>query len=303
MSDEKTNPIFQQITSRFIKALEAGTVPWRKPWKCSGADGFPMNLRSGKPYKNALNALILAMSGRTTRYWLSANQVKELYGRVKKGELPTAIMQAWVFTDEKVDEKTGKTKTAKRVAQRLVLVYNLDQTENCVMPKWHREKYPDGEGKGDEDQGAKPIEAAELIVRNWEARPPIAYGGDRAFYQPGADRIQMPKYTSFKDGEEFYSTLFHELTHSTGHQKRLNREGVTQLAAFGSPVYSREELVAEIGAAYITGILGFSSAPMIQNQNAYVTGWLKKLRSDPKLIVEAAGHAQKAATMILGTEG
>ena len=133
-------------------------------------------------------------------------------------------------------------------------------------------------------------------------RPGIRYGGDKAYFRPWTDTVHMPKRNTFTSSESFYSVLFHELSHSTGHEDRLNRKTLTDGTPFGSPTYSREELVAEMGAAFLCAMAGIED-PTIQNSASYIHNWLRFLKSDPKALVVAGAQAQKAADFILGWAG
>ncbi len=152
---------------------------------------------------------------------------------------------------------------------------------------------------GDERTEWQRIEAAEAIVEEMPDRPRIEHGRRGAFYQPAADLVGMPDRDRFEGAEPYYSTLYHELIHSTGHESRLKRKGATVASRFGSPTYCREELVAEMGAAFLSGRAGIEHAT-IEASAAYLEHWIGKLKGDPKLAVQAAGAAQKAADFILG---
>jgi antirestriction protein ArdC len=143
-----------------------------------------------------------------------------------------------------------------------------------------------------------PIDAAEEVVRHVPNPPSIKYGGRVACYFPSRDEVQVPDRRNFTDGDEFYSTLFHELAHSTGHESRLDREGVTTNWAFGSNEYSEEELIAEMTSSFLCGFAGIGQKTM-PNTTAYIGAWLRKLQADPRYIVKAASKAQKAADFIL----
>jgi antirestriction protein ArdC len=145
----------------------------------------------------------------------------------------------------------------------------------------------------------EPVEAAEAILKGMPLRPAVQHdGGDRAFYRPLNDTVHLPARTSFPLLDEYYSTLFHELGHSTGHASRLNRETLTRIAAVGDHAYSNEELIAEMTAAFLCGEAGISPS-VIENQGAYLRGWLGRLRNDRRLVVSAATQAQRAADFIL----
>ena len=153
--------------------------------------------------------------------------------------------------------------------------------------------------RNDQTYEHDPINEAERICQGYKDAPPVQYKSGQAFYVPSQDYISVPQLCDYEKPEEYYSTLFHELIHSTGHEKRLNRSGITEVAAFGSEVYSKEELLAEIGAAMLCGVAGVDNSTL-ENSAAYIGGWLRKLKDDKKLIVQAAGQAQKAADFILG---
>ncbi|QDV81357.1 zincin-like metallopeptidase domain-containing protein [Stieleria magnilauensis] len=147
----------------------------------------------------------------------------------------------------------------------------------------------------------EPLSEAERIVDGYESKPTIRHdGGRRAFYRPSTDSVHMPEPERFDCRESYYGTLFHELSHSTGHSDRLNRGLDTELAPFGSPDYSREELIAEMGAAFLCAAAGISP-PTIEQSASYLQSWIDVLKGDKRLVVGAAGAAQKAADLILGT--
>ena len=150
-----------------------------------------------------------------------------------------------------------------------------------------------------------PIEEAERIVAGMPKRPEIRHGGGRACYSLSLDRVDMPQPETFRSGQDYYSVLFHELTHSTGHESRLNRKGVSasdgEWSAFGSTPYAREELVAEMGAAFLSGHAGIVERT-ISNSAAYIQSWLQRLKDDARLVVQAAAQAQKAADYILNRQ-
>ena len=283
MKTNKKN-VYEIITEQICTLLDEGTIPWHKPWTGS-AGAMPRSLESGKVYRG-INLFLLACRDFESPYWLTFNQAKKKGGQVRKGEKGTHI----IFFQWKEYEKqndNGETVKEKRPILRYYVVFNLEQIDGIEAPK--------SEVK---DFGFNPIQEAEKIVHNMPNRPQITHNEQRAYYQPKADRVNMPKGTSFAHDEEYYSTLFHELTHSTGHTTRLNRAGITELAAFGDETYSREELVAEFGAAFLCGHAGIEPATL-ENSAAYIQGWSKKLKSDPRLIVTAAAQGQKAADFIL----
>ncbi len=282
---------YEIVTERIVRLLEQGVIPWRRPWSAGGA---PRNLVSRKVYRG-VNFFLLSATKYVSPYWLTLKQANELGGQVRKGE-HGEIVVFW-----KVDHGTDKQdeseadaetieeneKSRRRFVLRFYRVYNLEQ---CELPQAVIDKLPKIETYRHD-----PIEAAERIIANMPNPPAIEYGGTRAFYSPSADRITLPPRELFRSAEEFYATLNHEASHSTGHPKRLNRDSIAEAAPFGSKTYAGEELIAELSAAYLCAEAGISPA-VIENEAAYLQGWLAKLKSDQRLIVLAAGQAQKAAT-------
>ena len=283
--------VYETVTEKIIKLLEQGIVPWRRPWTSTG---LPRNLVSKKPYKG-INYFLLSASKYVSPFWLTMRQANELGGHIRKGEESTAIVfwkieNARRGTDELDAEETEK-QTRRRFLMRFYRVWNLEQ---CELPQAVLDKLPKTETHQHD-----PIEAVEKIIAGMPDPPEIIRAGSKAFYSPMTDRITLPPRELFISAEEEAATEAHELIHSVGHEKRLAREGICEAAPFGSPVYSKEELVAEMGAAFLCAEAGISSA-VLNNQAAYLAGWLKKLRDDRKLLIPAAAQAQKAADYVLG---
>jgi antirestriction protein ArdC len=273
--------VYSIVTEQIIKQLESGTVPWRKPWTTKQ----PCNLVSQKPYRG-INTFLLSASGFPSPYWLTYAQAVKLGGHVKKDE-HSHLVVFWNVGEEKLNAKTGKL--SKPFLLRYYRVFNLSQTEG-IQTKL-----------GIDDADSKPvpsIEACDALLYAMPNRPAIK-ASDRAWYRPSTDEIGIPDKAVFNSPEEFYSTLFHELTHSTGHPSRVGREGITELNTFGSDSYSREELVAEMGSAMLCGVTGISPA-VLENSAAYLRSWISVLKGDSKLLVTAASQAQKAADYIQG---
>jgi antirestriction protein ArdC len=283
--------VYAIITERIIERLERGTVPWRKPW----ADGgVPRNLVSKKPYRG-INYFLLSASKYVSPYWLTYKQAEELGGHVRKGEKSTLIVFWKVETRNDPDAQEGEisSRDGSRFILRYYRVFNLEQ---CEIPAEKLAKLPKIETRDNE-----PIESCARIVNEMPMRPTLEHVGGKAFYSSLSDKVTLPPMSLFASPEEYYATTFHELSHSTGHKSRLNRESLTDSAPFGSATYSKEELVAEMGAAFLCAEAGIS-APVIANQAAYVAGWLKKLRDDRRLVVFAAAQAQRAADYIMGKQ-
>jgi len=283
--------VYEIVTEKIVKLLEQGIVPWRKPWTSTG---LPRNLVSKKPY-NGINYFLLSASKYVSPFWLTYRQATELGGHVRKGEESTIVI-FWKVEDlkqsgEALDTEESNEKNQRRFLLRYYRVFNLEQ---CELPQAVLDKLPKI-ATHEHD----PIEAAERIIAGMLNPPEIQYAGSKAFYSRVTDRITLPSRELFISAEEQIATTYHEVSHATGHPKRLNRKSITEAAPFGSPTYATEELVAEMSAAYLCAEAGISPA-VLENQAAYIAGWLKKLRDDRKLLVHAAAQAQKAADYILG---
>jgi len=287
------NTVYQIITERVIALLEQGTVPWQKPW--SGAEQAPQNLISRKPYRG-VNVFLLHAMAFESPFWLTFKQAQELGGHVRKGERACPVV-FWKWLDLE-REATGDDSKTKRIPfLRYYSVFNVAQCDGIPS-----ERIPALRATARQHEA---IAQAERIVAEMPKCPTIQHGGARACYWPSFDRVDMPKAESFRSGEEYYSVLFHELTHATGHESRLARKGVSgsgdEWSAFGSTPYAKEELVAEMGAAFLCGQAGIVERT-IDNSAAYVGSWLQRLKDDVRLIVTAAAQAQKAADFILGAK-
>jgi antirestriction protein ArdC len=278
---------YDAITDRIISKLEEGVVPWCKPWY--GKAGMPKNLVSGNEYRG-INVFLLHCLAYESPYFLTFNQAKKLGGHVRQGEKGCPVV-FWKLLDvqEETDEDGKKVFKVKQVPiLRYYTVFNVAQTEGIETPPLEVPQ-----------RDHTPILPAEQIVRGMPSAPEIRHGHTGASYSPTGDVVQMPRPEVFENGETYYATLFHELTHSTGHSSRLDRKLDAKLAAFGTPDYSREELVAEMGSAFLCGEAGILDTNIDQSA-AYIDGWLRSLRNDKKLVVVAAAQAQKAADFILG---
>jgi antirestriction protein ArdC len=283
--------VYAIVTEKIVNLLESGVVPWRRPWTSTG---LPRNLITKKPYRG-INHFLLSASKFVSPLWLTMRQANELGGSIRKGEEST-IVTFWKVDDAKqnetedLDAEPKDERNRRRFVFRFYRVWNLEQ---CNLPQAVLDKLPKIETHQHD-----PIEAVEKIIAGMPNPPEIVRTGSKAYYSPITDRITLPPRELFESAAEDAATTLHELSHSTGHEKRLGREGITEVAPFGSAVYSREELVAELSAAFLCAEAGISNA-VIRNQAAYIAGWLARLRDDRRLIVQAAAQAQKAADYIL----
>jgi antirestriction protein ArdC len=276
--------VYEIVTARILEQLERGVVPWRKPWRAE----LPCNLVSGKPYRG-LNVFLLGSQGYGSRYWLTFNQTVKLGGHVKRGEHSSLVTFWHIGEEETRTRPDGTVEKSRPFLLRYYNVFNLEQTEGIDIPRVSSRP------------SVSPIERCEAIVSGMPNAPRMEQS-DRAWYRPSSDTVGMPAHGLFASSEEYYSTLFHELTHSTGHASRIGREGIEQLNTFASDSYSREELIAEMGAAMLSGVTGISPATLT-NSAAYLQSWINRLRGDSKLLVSAASAAQKAADFILDKHG
>jgi len=286
-----SDAVFQVVTDRVLALLKQGTVPWHKPWH--GGEQMPRNLVSRKAYRG-VNVFLLHAMAYESQYWVTYKQAQGLGGNVRKGEKACPVVfWKWLDTD-KLDPKTGKPEQVPML--RYYSAFNVAQCEGVAQ---HVPAVPGGNGNAH-----KPIPEAEAIVAKMPKRPDIRHGQGRAFYSPSADFVGMPDKGAFESAETYFDTLFHELSHATGHPSRLGRKGVSgedgEWSSFGSKPYAREELVAEMGAAYLCGHVGIVERTIDQSA-AYIASWLQRLSDDHKLVVNAAAQAQKAADFILAT--
>ena len=272
------------VTDRIIAELEAGTIPWRKPWTCAQP---AISHTTGKAY-SLLNQLLLG--GRSGEY-LTFNQAAKEGGRVRKGEKASMVVfWKWLKIE---DDDTGEEKEVPFL--RYYSVFHVDQCEG-IAPRF----------RASEPSIITPAaanDAAENMIQDYLHRSGVrlvAHESSEAFYRPSTDTVVLPLRTQFADTAEYYSTAFHELTHSTGHPKRLNR--ITETARFGSSSYSKEELCAELGASFLVNHLGLETIGNFRNNAAYIKHWLRVLKEDKRLLVTAAGQADKAVHLILGEE-
>lgn len=279
--------VFEIVTEQILSHLDKGIIPWRKPW--TSKIRFPRNLVTEKHYRG-INVWLLLSPGYASPYWLTFKQAKDLGGNIRKGEKGSIVVY-WNFKEvEEINKETGKTEEKRIPFLKYYRVFNVLQCEGIKFPDQPEEVHAD------------PIEEAETLVNGYQGRPEIKHGFVKACYNPSEDLVKMPYKVAFIGDEEYYGTLFHELVHSTGHSSRLNRETLTTPASFGSKSYAREELVAEMGAAYLCGISGINHAT-IENSAAYIQGWRDTISKDSRLVVMAASQAQKAVNYIIGQQG
>ena len=288
--------IYAQVTNAIIAELENGIIPWQKPWQ-NGTGACCISHTSGKPY-SLLNQMLL---GWRAGEWLTYGQIQAEGGRVKQGEKSSMVV-FWSFVEKReleavCDENGNEVGTRSVVVDKYPIlksyaVFHIDQCDG-IKPKYNNTAMT-----FEHDA----CEVADQIIADYVNREGLKLEikiTNRACYSPFFDKVEVPEMKQYKIREEYYSTLFHELTHSTGHERRLNRDTLTKLAAFGSETYSKEELVAEMGAAFLCNAIEISCEKAFKNSAAYIRGWLHALKDDKHLIVSAASKAEAAANYIL----
>lgn len=326
MAKSKVN-VYEIVTEQMLDSLKQAlkdgkTIPWHKPWRTSA----PFNAVSKKEYRG-INPFLLAMGNFDDPRWLTFNQASELgyaqwrkrekkgkdteelrdeyfgpkdsKGRrrggvenkagIRKDEKSTVVV-FWKPLEIKDPEHPDADEDGKRKIRilRYYRVFNVEQTQGLEFPTLEKD-----------EREIEPIESAQQILDgyvNTDRGPKYKHGGDRAFYRPSEDRIGMPTMKRFDNADAYYTTAFHEATHSTGHDSRLKRKFGE---SFGNEPYAKEELVAEFGAAMLCAHAGIDPTRDIKNRTAYIQSWMKALNNDEKLAVSAAGQAQKAADLIL----
>lgn len=276
--------VYEMVTNRIIEQLESGVIPWEKPW--SGVRSGAFNRVSKKSY-SLLNQMLLGKDGE----WASFKQWTELGGHIRKGE-KSSIVVFWKILPVEEMQEDGSKVVKQIPLLKYINVFHISQVDGVEpLPK-------------EELHDIKPIEKAESILIDYWTRENIKVEhikGNKAFYSPMSDMIQLPLFEQFKDANEYYSTAFHESVHSTMKESRCNRaeERKNKLVAFGSEEYSKEELVAEIGSANLMNIIGIETKKSFRNSTAYIQSWLRVLRNDNKFIVSASSKAEKAVEYIL----
>lgn len=268
--------VYELVTEKILEQLEKGVIPWRKPWTNANA----VNWVTQKPYRG-INTMLLEPGEYAT-----FKQISDAGGKVKKGE-KSHIVVFWTWL-EKEDQDTNEIK--KIPFLRYYRVFEINTQVEGLKSKRDVQQYEHN-----------PIEEAEKIFKGYINCPTYSYNPGSAYYLPEKDHINVPPLKDYKIADEFYSTLFHEMIHSTGHKSRLSRSGITSKASFGDEIYSKEELIAEMGAQMLCGVARIDNST-IENSESYIQSWLRVLREEgnKKLIVQAAAQAQKAADYILG---
>ena len=288
--------IYKMITEKITDQLAKGIVPWRKPW--TGVVDGAISYVTRKPY-SFLNQLLLGRAGE----YLTPEEIKKRGGHIKKGAHASIVT---FYSRILRNRQTEQTEDGEEISVTIVKphwtpilrfyrVFHIDDVEGIESKI----------KKGKPAVSVKPVEKAEKVINGYlAAEPHLKFHNDKpsnkAYFCPSTDEVVVPMITQYQDVEEYYSTTFHELTHSTLTADRCDRTEENKNAPFGSEAYSREELVAEMGAAMLVNICGMEADKAFKNSVAYIHGWLQKLQDDPKMIVWASSRAEKAARYIQG---
>lgn len=276
---------YEMVTNRIIEQLEKGIIPWQKPW--SGTHNGAYNRISNKPY-SLLNQMILKHGGEYATF----KQWSDLGGKIRKGE-KSEVVTFWKIQQIEEENENGEKVIKQIPLLRYYNVFHISQVDG-VEPK-EQLKISDLE----------PIEEAEKIKTDYMNREHLKIFEkvtNDALYLPIQDYIQVPCKEQYQNIEEFYSTLFHEMIHSTGHKSRLNRSDMQGIVRHGSEKYSKEELTAELGSATLINMLGIETEKSFRNSSAYIQNWLQALKNDNKFIVSASSKAEKAVKYILNEQ-
>lgn len=278
--------VYQMVTDRVIEQMQQGIIPWHRPW--TGAADGAMNYVTRRPY-SLLNQLLLGRDGE----WLTWKQIQDCGGKLKKGAKAGMVVYYGKFVAK--EEKADGTVEEKEIP--VLKYYNVFHLSDCTGIESKIEN--------DVHTTTRPIDAAEDIINGYltSGDAPRFHNdqpSNRAYYAQSTDTVVVPMISQYDIAEEYYSTTFHELTHSTMKESRCNRRAENERAAFGSANYSREELVAELGAAMLCTVSGLDNEKAFKNSVAYLQGWLKALKNDSKMMVWAASRAEKAARYIMG---
>jgi len=261
---------YEAVYNQIINKMNEGQIPWRKDWK----NQRPCNLKSNRQYRG-INFILLSLSGFKDHRWTTLKHATSIGGKVKKGEKSTQVV-FWQILN-KIENGNSKNIPILKYYN----VFNLDQIEGIELPK----------------EEFNQILSAEELTEKMFNKPKIEHGNFSPCYSPKQDLIKMPLQTNFETSESYYQTLWHELVHSTGHESRLNRKTLTESARFGSEIYCEEELVAELGSAFICAEASLDNT--IQSSTSYIQGWMDIFKENPKMIVNASSKAQKAVDYLL----
>ena len=286
----KTADLYKSVTDRIVAELEQGVRPWLKPWNAEHAAGrITRPLRFNQVPYRGINVLMLwsqAMAGGyAAPIWMTFRQALELGGHVRKGEKGSPVVFASKVSRSETDEETGEDLERNIPFLKAYTVFNVEQIEDLPSPFYAKA-----------EPRLEPMQRIEHADRFFAAsRAELRHGGNQAYYAVSQDYVQMPPFESFRDAESYYVTLAHELTHWTRHPTRLDRDFGRK--RYGDEGYAMEEMVAELGAAFLSADLDLTPEPRADHAS-YIASWLKVLKDDARAIFAAAAHAQRAADFL-----
>lgn len=293
MSQKVINAV---ITSILEKIEKDQLLPWQQPWKDGGFSLEPMNLISKRPY-SGINRWATALQGKASPYWLTFSQAQKLGGKVKKGAKHAKVV-FWKLIEKKRKKADGTEEVLNRwfAPVKYHRVFNFSDTEGIDLAEVM------GEAGIKDMEDFDSIEVCEDIMTNYVDSPTVKHRkGGKPSYSRTKDEVTMPQPTDFPEKEHYYATMFHELSHSTGHSSRLDRQSLADIVDFGDTSYCKEELIAELSSAILCNKCQIDNRT-IDNSAAYLKGWLKALRADPQMLLKSAQLAEKAVKCIVPVE-
>ncbi|WP_296258045.1 MULTISPECIES: ArdC family protein [unclassified Pseudomonas] len=296
--------IYLDVTNKIVSALNQGVIPWIKPWTTANAHAdspFPLNAITHRPYAGINIPLLWAearLRGFKQDRWLTFNQARQAGGHIRKGEQSALAVLYKPMSKEAQDadgqvirDEQGNIKMVQFALLRTHCLFNIEQTEGLTT------ETPTCDESDGPPAFVDHLPAEQLLMAS-RARIEHRYGDD-AFYQPIRDLIQLPTKAQFEDAGSYYATALHELTHWSGHTSRLNRDGITRGHLFGSATYAFEELVAEMGAAFLCAMTGIQGE---LRHEEYLASWLKILKEDKRAIFRASGLAREASEYLMALQ-
>ena len=281
----RINELYERIAHQIVTQMAEGVLPWHRPWAVNPNARVSKPLRENAVAYQGINVLILWSAaidkGYASPFWMTYRQAQSIGAQVRKGERATHIVFAKTAKKKETDEYGDETEVLLPV-RRVYAVFNTDQIDG--LPDKYVPEIPDVNPDARDAACQAWIDSLGIEIR---------YGGQRAYYAPGPDRVQMPPFETFESSQTFHSTLLHELTHSTGHRDRLDR----LRGRIDDRARAREELVAELGSAFLCADLGIASSPRADHAS-YIASWSELLTEEPRAVFDAATRAQQAAEFL-----
>ena len=289
----KKTDVYQTVTNNILAAMENGIIPWKKPFKTSFSP-IPINFSTGKVYRG-INIFLLNLAclqfGYPKNAWLTFRQAKRMGGYVKKGQSSETILfrKSTLINEKNIPQEDESESIKKVYIARTYNVFNIDQCEGIDTDSEILTTIP-------------RIGSCDDVYAHYPEVRPAVNLGLKAMYIPALDQIRIPDVHDFHSTSEYYATLFHELVHSTGYASRLNREGIAEAKRSDEIRYSKEELIAEMGASFLCAFTGIENPDLTNNSAAYLQSWLQVFKQDKTMVVKAASQAQKAVDFVLGIQ-